>query len=836
MKKYFKYFLITIFIFLVNITTVSAESAEIVKVELDSKSENVVVNQEVLLDQNTIKSNVNFYDEGDYVIYKLTIKNNDDKEYFIEDIIDNNTNEYLNFEYIYEGLLEAKSEKEVLLKVTYISALPYDSVLTPTNSVTLNTAVSISVKLTDEIPVGDTDNPNTFDKAHIYLIIEVIGVSGLLVIFIKLKKKNMAMLLLLAVLLIPREAKAKIELKLEFSFSNDMEVKVNFLDKNYKTLITDSYTKIEFVKRASFTDNAVDVSEEKDESIMAWVENDTLYIGSKYKIFFPSDSGSLLSKSNLTEIKFNNRIDTTFVTNMDGMFDNDSNITELDVSSFRTGNVTRMNGMFRSTSSIEEIDLSNFDTSKLQYYNELLMNCTSLETLNMDGWDFTHTSFGGSALKNTTSLKELSAKNWITPRYATYLYSSIYLQDSPLETIDVTGWDLSNTESISGVFQNLKILNKIIGLDTWDTSNITNMSYAFYGTGHDSNKALDALDLSSWDISNATSIYSMFYEYGYNAKEVNINISGWKNTKVTNIDTMFSYIGKYSDKVNVTVNNVEIPNATSGTLLFYCIGANGKEVNLNINNLKVNKITDISQMFAAIGREAETVNININDINLSGGTNAHYFFESTGLYAKELDINLSNFTFNSLTSLSEAFYYTGNNAEKIDIILSDWNNPNVNNISYMFYHIGGNSGVKDIKVKFENFDTSSVTKADHMFYNSGSNADSYVIEGLGNVDLSNVSDLSYFFNGTDENGKYRDFGTLNSYATNITGIAAYSKGIRLVLNLHVNPTTYNYPFTNAATADGSEITVNYTSDVTNIDDIISNKTSGANVIKGSLIE
>ena len=38
MKKYLKYFLITIFIFLLNITMVSAESTEIVKVELDNGS------------------------------------------------------------------------------------------------------------------------------------------------------------------------------------------------------------------------------------------------------------------------------------------------------------------------------------------------------------------------------------------------------------------------------------------------------------------------------------------------------------------------------------------------------------------------------------------------------------------------------------------------------------------------------------------------------------------------------------------------------------------------------------------------------------------------------
>ena len=114
MKRFLKITLFTIILFLVGIIKVSAdENIAITDVNLEEKSEYVIINEEVSVDNNKITSNVVFYDEGDYVIYKLTIKNNDNQDYKIEDILDDNTSEYLSFEYSYDdGVLKAKSSKD----------------------------------------------------------------------------------------------------------------------------------------------------------------------------------------------------------------------------------------------------------------------------------------------------------------------------------------------------------------------------------------------------------------------------------------------------------------------------------------------------------------------------------------------------------------------------------------------------------------------------------------------------------------------------------------------------------------------------------------------------
>ena len=58
---------------------------------------------------------------------------------------------------------------------------------------------------------------------------------------------------------------------------------------------------------------------------------------------------------------------------------------------------------------------------------------------------------------------------------------------SPIEEINVTGWDLSYTTNATGMFGSNGSsgkggtgLKRIIGLNTWDTSQITNMRKMIY--------------------------------------------------------------------------------------------------------------------------------------------------------------------------------------------------------------------------------------------------------------------------------------------------------------------------------------------------------------------
>ena len=56
-----------------------------------------------------------------------------------------------------------------------------------------------------------------------------------------------------------------------------------------------------------------------------------------------------------------------------------------------------------------------------------------------------------------------------------------------------------------GLFGDGDTLKQIIGLNTWDTSNITDMNGMFYGCN-----IITTLDLSSFDTSNVTNMDFMF--------------------------------------------------------------------------------------------------------------------------------------------------------------------------------------------------------------------------------------------------------------------------------------------------------------------------------------
>ena len=98
-----------------------------------------------------------------------------------------------------------------------------------------------------------------------------------------------------------------------------------------------------------------------------------LYIVSNYKIFAPSNckgifsfgrTNAISSRSNLTQINFNNNFNTSNVTNMSEMFKDCRSLTSLDLSCFNTANVTDMRSMFLNCSKLTTtINIMNANVS-----------------------------------------------------------------------------------------------------------------------------------------------------------------------------------------------------------------------------------------------------------------------------------------------------------------------------------------------------------------------------------------------------------------------------------------------------------------------------------------
>lgn len=109
----------------------------------------------------------------------------------------------------------------------------------------------------------------------------------------------------------------------------------------------------------------ISTSSEEDKTINAYVKEDTIYIKIKEKIKANPNSKDLFNGfENLETINGIEYIDTSEVTNMNSMFKNLKNITELDLCKFNTKKVTNMDGMFEGTEKLTKIYVgTNWQTS-----------------------------------------------------------------------------------------------------------------------------------------------------------------------------------------------------------------------------------------------------------------------------------------------------------------------------------------------------------------------------------------------------------------------------------------------------------------------------------------
>lgn len=95
-----------------------------------------------------------------------------------------------------------------------------------------------------------------------------------------------------------------------------------------------------------------------------------------------------------------------------------------------------------------------------------------------------------------------------------------------IKSVNISGWNISHIEDISGMFEECSYLQKIVGLDTLDTSNVKLMTDLFSGC-----KNLTEIDLSKWNFDNVTDMAHMFA----NCRELK-TIKGLKNLNFSGIN------------------------------------------------------------------------------------------------------------------------------------------------------------------------------------------------------------------------------------------------------------------------------------------------------------
>ena len=187
-----------------------------------------------------------------------------------------------------------------------------------------------------------------------------------------------------------------------------------------------------------------------------------------------------------------------------------SSLPKVKVSTFRISNDCIKDGRLEGDTLI---DLSNVTSM-----HSIFRGCTNLEYINMDDWNVNGIPMDfASMFQECHNIKELDFSKW----------NNVYLTD------------------ISYMFLSCEKLEKIKGLDKFDTSLCTNFTNVF-----GSSNRMSVIDITSWDFSSAKTIGMIAYRNGITnivgGKSIDVvisdNISTFTNAK-KNISFYVSYLG-----------------------------------------------------------------------------------------------------------------------------------------------------------------------------------------------------------------------------------------------------------------------------------------------------
>ena len=131
-----------------------------------------------------------------------------------------------------------------------------------------------------------------------------------------------------------------------------------------------------------------------------------------------------------------------------------------------------------------------------------------------------------------TSCKPLSSITLATNKNTTGGLWQTFASCSSLETLNITGWKITNkVTNLYGTFDKCSKLKKL-DLSNWDTTGVTDLNYTFRRMTN-----IEEIDLRNADFSNVTSTTSVFYLTNNNVKIiVKDDIQkNWFNTNFSNL-------------------------------------------------------------------------------------------------------------------------------------------------------------------------------------------------------------------------------------------------------------------------------------------------------------
>ena len=456
--------------------------------------------------------------------------------------------------------------------------------------------------------------------------------------------------------------------------------------------------------------------ETKSDEVMGWLEetpneNDSydLYIGANGPMRAPQDMRyAFYQFTNLKKIT-GNALDTSEVTNMNNLFYQDTNLTDISaLTNWNVQNVTNMKWMFQNCTNLNDVSsLSNWNTMNVTSMYGIFWESGINDVRALQNWNtskLTDTVNMFNRCRNLTDITSL--KNWDVSNVTDM--DQMFVGDINLSNIDsLANWDVSEVKNMKSMFQST-LISDLTPLSKWDVSKVTNITYMFSGT-----QISDITPLANWDVSHVIYMSGTFNDCK-NLTDIS-PIATWDTTSVTDMSRLFNST-KISDLT--PIKNWSMSNVTT---INYMIAATLVKDLSPIANWDISNVTNIGGFIWG--------NSVIRDISVMGNWDVSKVTDMNRLFAST---NISDFSpiADWNTQSVKSMYAMFNNCPISDLTpLSKWKVSSVTDMGVMFR---GCTNLTDIS-PIGNWDVFNVTNMGDRYY-GGMFQD---CTGLTKVDLSN---------------------------------------------------------------------------------------------------
>ena len=229
MKKFvFIILLLVIFIpFYVNAETCDQNKVSISSISIENKSNKVEEIEEAAVSGKSINLKLSMSNVGDNIKYRITVKNDSDEDYELDNNNINISSDYVKYTLESEdnsNIIKAKSSKTVFLNVQYNSEVPKEEFESGTYND--NKTMTINLSTGDTSLLDNLKNPNTGVQTYILILLFVLMIIYTSYVLLRKKKVSKIIVLLVGIsIIIPISVYALC--KTDIMIESNVEIKYN---------------------------------------------------------------------------------------------------------------------------------------------------------------------------------------------------------------------------------------------------------------------------------------------------------------------------------------------------------------------------------------------------------------------------------------------------------------------------------------------------------------------------------------------------------------------------------------------------------------------------------